>query len=222
MPQRVMNRIRTFQIILLLWLAMFLVAPVFAQSGRRSTPASPSIPTPSVSGPKQVEKKSEVTQKIQLLVGINSTDAFATTPLYLYDTVLDVCIRRLGDAEIVFATSAGNRFSRGDAVKAAKQETTRYVVMLNIGSEYADATKQAKNGQNELYVEYLIFEPGAAKVKQSGRAHQRIYQTGRGGVSLPNKNSPVYSDYALRQAAQEAADRILAVFEIKARDNLPY
>ena len=217
-----MHAFRISQLLLLVLIAALAATSSAAQSGRRSTPGSPTPATPSVSGPKQVEKKPDSAPKVELLVGINSTDAFATTPLYLYDTVLDVCMRRLGDADMVFASSAGNRFSRSDAVKAAKEQAARYVVMLNIGDEYADATRQVKNGQNELYVEYVIFEPVSAKVKQTGRAHQRIYQTGRGGVSLPTKNSPIYSDYALRQAAQEAADRILAAFDIKAPDNLPY
>src|SRR5262249_20616384 len=75
---------------------------------------------------------------------------------------------------------------------------------------------------DELYVDYVIFEPVTAKVKQLGRAHQRIYQTGRGGISLPNKNSPIYSEYALRQAALEAADRILSAFDIKVDDKTPF
>ena len=40
-----------------------------------------------------------------------------------------------------------------------------------------------------------------------------------GGVSLPSKNSPVYSDYAVKQAAREAADRILEAFDIKVRED---
>lgn len=218
-----MSTSHKLQFIFLLTISLLLASAANAQSGRRSTRESSKAPTtaPSVSGPKPVEKKIDAAPRLQLLVGINGNAAFATVPYYLYDTVLDNCIRRLGEAEIVFATSAGNRMDRGDAVKAAKQEKGRYVVLLDIGDEYADAGKQVKNGQNELYVDYVIFEPETAKVKQSGRAHQRIYQTGRGGVSLPSKNSPIYSEYALRQAAQEAADRILAAFDIKVRES-PY
>jgi len=219
-----MNWSYKFRFIFLIAISLFLASAANAQSGRRSTRESSKTPTtaPSVSGPKPVEKKTDTAQRLQLLVGINGNAAFATVPHYLYDTVLDNCIRRLGEAEIVFATSAGNRMERADAVKAAKQEKSRYVVLLDIGNEYADPSKQVKNGQNELYVDYVIFEPETAKVKQSGRAHQRIYQTGRGGVSLPSKNSPIYSEYALRQAAREAADRILAAFDIKVNDGSSY
>jgi hypothetical protein len=219
-----MSRSRKLQFIFLLALSLLLPSAAHAQSGRRSTRESSKTPptTPSVSGPKPVEKKPDTAQRLQLLVGINGNAVFATVPYYLYDTVLDNCIRRLGEAEIVFATSAGNRMARGDAIKAAKLEKSRYVVLLDIGDEYADAGKQVKNGQNELYVDYVIFEPQTGKVKQSGRAHQRIYQTGRGGVLSPKKNSPIYSEYALRQAAREAADRVLAAFDIKVRDGSSY
>ena len=191
-----------------------------AQSGRRSTGGSTTT-APSVSGPKAVEKKPTGPQKIQLLVGIDARSPLSTIPFYLSDTVLDNCIRRLGEAGIVMATSGGSNINRADAIKAAKQETVRYVVLLRIGSEYADAGRQVKNGQDELYVEYTVFEPETAKVKRSGRAHQTIYQTGRGGVSSPSKNSPLYSEYAIKQAAREAADRILAGFDIKVREDWP-
>src|SRR5438876_704045 len=74
------------------------------------------------------------------------------------------------------------------------------------------------NGSDQLYVNYTIFEPETAKVRQSGRTHQSIYKTGRVGVSGPSKNSPLYSEYALKQSARETAERILEAFDIKLRD----
>jgi hypothetical protein len=198
-------------------------AAALAQSGRKNTGGSTTTTVaPSVSGPKPIEKKPEVSKRIQLLVGIDKYQTFTTIPGYLYDTVLDNCIRRLGEADIVMATSAGSEFDRAAAVKAAKQETVRYVVLLNLGSEYADAGKQAKSGKDELYVDFVMFEPETAKIKISGRAHQYIYQTGRGGINLPTKNSPIYSDYAVKQASIEVANRILSAFDIKVRGDGPF
>lgn len=191
---------------------------VWAQSGRRGTSKSTTVTAPSVSGPKEVEKKPAPKPKLQLLVGITGRDIFTSIPYYLYDSVLDNCVRRLGEAEIVFAASAGHDMNRSDAVKAAKQETVRYVVLLELGNEFADAGRRTSDNQNDLYVAYVIFEPETAKLKGAGRTHQHIYRTGRGGVSLPSKNSPLYSEYALRQAAREAADKILASFDIKVRE----
>ena len=189
-----------------------------AQSGRRSTGGTPST-APSVSGPKTVEKKPEKPPRLQLLVGIDNRDPSSNIPYYVTDTVIDNCVRRLGDAADVIVTSAGRGMNRAEAIKRAKEETVRYVVWLQIGSELADSGRQpSKNSMDELYVSYSILEPGTAKFKQSGRSHHQIYQNGRGGVSTPTKNSPLYSEYALKQAARETADRILLAFEIKPRN----
>ena len=191
-----------------------------AQSGRRSNGGTTPTTAPSVSGSKTVEKKPEKPPRLQLLVGIDNRDPLSNIPYYITDTVIDNCVRRLGDAPDVMVTSAGTGMNRGEAIKRAKEETVRYVVLLQIGSELADAgRKPSSNSVDELYVSYIIFEPGTAKYKQSGRSHHQIYQTGRGGVSTPNKNSPLYSEYALKQAARETAERILAAFEIKLNDD---
>ncbi len=216
-----MNRPRYSQLVLLISIILISMSAAYAQSGRRSTGGSTTSTPPSVSGPK-TEKKPAPAPRLQLLVGINSRDVFTITPFYIYDTVLDNCIRRLGEAEIVMPTSAGNDMNRADAIKAAKQETVRWVVSLEVRSVYADAGRQVKNGQDELYVDYTVIEPQTGKIKRSGRTNQHIYQTGRGGVTSPTRNGGVYSEYSVRQAAREAADRILAGFDIKVRGEWPY
>jgi hypothetical protein len=111
--------------------------------------------------------------------------------------------------------------NRGEAVRAAKQEKIRWVVNLEIKSIYGDTGKQVKNNQDELYLSYVVLEPETAKLKHSGQTRQHIYQNGRGGISLPTKNG-VYSEYSITQAATEAADRILANFDIAPREGLPF
>jgi hypothetical protein len=182
-----------------------------AQSGRRSgsSTTSTTTTTPSVTGPKSIEKKPAATPKVQLLVGIDREEVFNNVPYYIYDTVLDNVIRRLGDAEIVFANSGG-KMTRADASKAAKQEKVRWVVNLEIRSIYADSGKQVKNN--------AVMEPETAKIKHSGVTRQHIYQNGRGGVSMPSKNGGVYSEYSIKQAATEVADRILSDFDISVRN----
>lgn len=191
------------------------------QSGRRSTAGSTSTPattTPSVTGPKTTEKKPPPAPKLQLLVGIDRNDNFGTIPYYLYDTVLDVVVRRLRDAEIVFVNSGG-KMNRGEAVHAAREEKVRWVVNLQIRSIYGDTGRQVKNNQDELFVSYVVLEPETGKVKHSGQSPQHIYQNGRGGVSLPSKNGAVYSEYAIKQAATGTADKILADFDISVRES---
>ena len=203
---------------------MLICSMAAAQSGRRSTHGSTTTTTstPSVSGNKPVETKPPPAPKVQLLVGIDGREVFTNIPFYVYDTVLDNCVRRLGETDIVFVTPAGNKMTRADAIKAAKQEATRWVVNLEIRSVYADAGRQVKNNQDELFVDYTVIEPGTGKIKHSGQTHQHIYQNGRGGVTLPTRNGGVYSEYSIKQTAREAADRILAEFDITVMETKPF
>ena len=200
------------------------ISALQAQSGRRSTggsTTSTTSTTPSVAGPKTIEKKPAPAPKVQLLVGIDRQNVFNNVPYYIYDTVLDDCIRRLGEAEIVFANSGGN-MNRAEATRAAKQEKVRWVINLEIRSIYTDSSRQVKNNQDELYVSYVVIEPETAKVKHSGQTRQHIYQNGRGGISMPSKNGGVYSEYSIKQAAIEVADRILGEFDISVRERSPF
>ena len=191
-----------------------------AQSGRRSTSTSPTT-TPSVSGPKTIEKTPPKAPKVQLLVGIEDNYPFMNVPYYLSDTVLDNCVRRLNDAAEINARPAGRGMTRADAISKAKAQKEAFVVWLQIESDINDSGKPPKNGPDELYVRYTIFEPATARIKQWGRTHQQIYKVGRGGVSVPtsSKNNPLYSEYALKQSAKEAAERVLEAFEIKLRED---
>jgi hypothetical protein len=200
---------------------------VSAQSGRKSpngsSPTTTTTTTPSVSGPKITEKKTTAEPKVRLLVGTDRHDIFNSVPLYVYDTVLDRVVRRLGEAEIVFATSGGT-MNRADAIRDAKQETTRWVVLLEIRDLYADAGQQVKNtDQNELVVEFVVIEPGTGKIKRSGKAQKLIYANGRSSIPLPSKKTgAAYSDYSMNQVATEVADRILAGFDITVRQSTPF
>lgn len=214
--------LRKQQILLITAIALLTWGVAQAQSGRRSTGGTTTTPatTASPAATKPAEKKPAADSRLQLLVGINRAGAFTITPYYVYDTVLADCIKRLGDAEIVFANSGGNEMNRSAAVKAAKEETTRWVVSLELKSLFAESGRQIKPDQDELYVEYTVVEPVTGKIKSSGRTQRHIYQSGRGGSSLPTtKGGPNYSEYSIKQAALEAADKILAAFDIKVRES---
>lgn len=193
-----------------------LTITVDAQSGRRSSNGQTTAP--SVSGPKTVDKTPVKAPKIQLLVSVEDRNPLVSVPYYLSDTVLDNCVRRLNDATEITATTAGRGMTRAEAISKAKAQKEAFVIFLQIETDVTPSAKQAKNGPDELYVRYTIFEPATARTRQWGRTHQQIYKTGQGGVSTSSKNSPVYSEYALKQAAKEAAERVLEAFEIKIRD----
>jgi hypothetical protein len=213
--------LRQRQFFLLISIALLTWGVAQAQSGRRSTPGSTTTTAtaPATSAAKTAEKKPAAESRLQLLVGINRAEAFTITPYYVYDTLLADCIKRLSDAETVFVNSGGNSMNRSAAVKAAREETTRWVVSLELKSLYAESGQQIKPEQDELFVEYTVVEPVTGKIKRSGRTQRHIYQGGRGGNSVPTtKGAPNYSEYSIKQAALEAADKILAGFDIKLRD----
>ncbi|HVS83475.1 MAG TPA: hypothetical protein VHE60_17225 [Pyrinomonadaceae bacterium] len=214
-----MNPLHNRQVLLIFSIIFVCATVTHAQSGRRSSNGQPTAP--SVSGPKTVEKTPAKAPKLQLLVGVEDRNPLMNVPYYLSDTVLDNCVRRLNEATEINATTAGRGMTRADSISRAKAQKEAYVIFLQIESDITPSAKQSKNGPDELYVRYTIFEPATARIKQWGRTHQQIYKVGRGGVSTPtsSKNSPVYSEYALKQAAKEAAERVLEAFEIKIRDD---
>src|SRR5438105_7477910 len=106
MPKRIMNILCQRHHLLVTAIVIASATVSFAQSGRRSSGGTPTT-APSVSGPKTVEKKPETPARLQLLVGIDNRDPSSNIPYYVTDTVIDNCVRRLGDASDVIVTSAG-------------------------------------------------------------------------------------------------------------------
>ena len=205
--------LRQRQFLLLISIALLTCGGAQAQSGRRSTPGTTTTSTaPSTSAAKPTEKKPAAEARLQLLVGINRAEAYTVTPFYVYDTLLADCLKRLSEAETVFVNSGGSSMNRSAAVKAAREETTRWVVSLEVKSLFAESGQQIKPEKDELFVEYTVVEPVTGKIKRSGRTQRHIYQSGRGGTT---KDGPNYSEYSIKQAALEAADKILAGFDIK-------
>src|SRR6185369_65110 len=152
-------------------LALLLIAcvSVEAHSGLRGAGKSTTTTVPSVSGAKEVEAKPQTATRLQLIVGIDTANPTTTIPYYLADTVLDECIRRLGEASDVVVRPAGQHLTRGEAAKLAKSDKDRYVVWLELGNDLAGTSSQNRNGPNELWVNYVILEPGTAKTKQAGK-----------------------------------------------------
>ena len=208
-----MNNVYHRRFLLVIIVLLSCVTYTQAQSGRRSATTQA---TPSVSGTRPVEKTKPAEPKINLLVGVENRSPVLNIPYYLSDTVLENCVRRLADSADVIPHTVGRGMERADAVRRAREEKEAYVVWLQVESDVVDSSRQQKEGPDELYVRYTVFEPQTGKVRQSGRAHKQIYKTGRGGVSTPtsSRNGPLYSEYALKQAAREAAERILEAFEV--------
>ena len=105
--------------------------------------------------------------------------------------------------------------TRSEGLKAAKTETVRYVVWLQVRNERADYGADVSTQNAQLYVTYMIYEPGTAKLKGSGRAQFNTGKVGNVGVSGPSARRAVFSDYEIKETAKQAADKILDAFQIK-------
>jgi hypothetical protein len=183
----------------------------YAQSGRRST----SKPAPPVAGPEKAPAKKAEAPKLQFLVAAEDPSPFNSVPSFFSYTVLDTCIERLGDAPGVAATPAARRMNRAEAIKTAKEEKDRFVVWLQVSDEFMDSSPQVRNTSQRLYVNYIVLEPATGKTKTSGRTYQGTYKVGNVGISGPPSRNAVYSEYEVKQSAREAAEKVLAAFQIK-------
>jgi len=197
-------------------------AIVAAQSGRRSTSKPVTPPTPPSSSPATTESNpTESSPKkapaIQLLVGVDDPNPISGIPRYLADTVLDVCVHRLSQPAGAQVTAGSRTLTRSDATKAARAETTRYVVWLQVGNTVADTGRAANGRADEYYVNFMLLEPGTAKIKQSGHVLAGGRRVGNVGVGLPpaSSGSPLYIEYIIKDEARQAADRILSALGIK-------
>jgi hypothetical protein len=174
-----------------------------AQSGRRVrkpvlVPVPTVEPTPA---PKPAEKPKPL---LTFIVGIDRYGSFANIPAAIYDGVLQSCAERLDDPESVRVELQQRNMGRGEALKRAKAEKEANVVWLEIGTDNMSVANTI------IWIEYAVFAPTSAKLVTSGKT----YRDSRNKGILRPRTSDVYGDYALNQAARQAAERILASFKI--------
>jgi hypothetical protein len=212
---RKMSTLSARRLVLLLAVLVASTAVVAAQSGRRGGAKSSAPATPPVASPAAQPSKPKTSARIQLLVAIDSPSGFDGVPFRSQDIVLENCVRRLAESNGVMVTPAPQPMTRSEGLKAAKAETVRYVVWLQVRNERADYGADVSAQSAQLYVTYMIYEPGTAKLKGSGRAQYSAGKVGNVGVSGPSARRAVYSDYEIKETAKLAADKILDAFQIK-------
>lgn len=186
---------------------------VVAQSGRRAPKSAP-VPTPTPQAQPIVKKPAqEVTFLRSFIVGTDRVVNFSNIPSYFYDSVLRACADRLDDAPSVKAEIAHREMNRGEAVKRAKAESEANIVWIQLRIDSARA--ESGNDFSEVYLDYWVFAPTTAKIITYGRSYQQGHRTG--GVIMPprptGRASLPYSEHLLKQAARNAAERILSVAE---------
>lgn len=190
-------------------LVAFCAGTLTAQSGRR-VPKSKSAPPPE---PQSVPAETKPAEKprpaLSFIIGIYRDSGFGNIPLYFSDSVLRACADRLDDYPSVEVDVAHRDVNRGEAVKRAKAEKEAYVVWMQLRADSMNANRGSN--LSDVYIEYVVFTPTTAKVATSGRTYQQAFRSG-GVIGLP-RTSDATSEYSLKQAAREAAERILAAMK---------
>jgi len=198
---------RTTIVFLLLVLYVFVVE---AQSGRRQTrpaPAAP-IPTPTpeaTPSPKTQQKEPEII----FYIGFDRNHTYNYYPSSYYDAVM------IGCAEALRHSSAGvdvsqNDLPRGEAIKKSKASTNTYTVLLQFSDQRMGGPSSSQR-DDQLELEYVVFAPGTAKVVTNGRTYQNATRKGPiiMGPTGGGQTSGLYREALLRQAGQDAGERIL-------------
>ena len=193
----------------------------FPQSGRRpSVPPAVSAPTPEAS-PSDNKPVAKEQPREPLIIGAAPGETMAGIPFYYSDSVLQSCVARLEDSHTVKVEVVSREMTRSDAVKRARSEKATPVAWLELRSDNS-FSQSSSNNLDSIYIVYTIFEPTTAKVIAHGNSYQGAYR--KGGVTLPptsGRANTSITESRLRDAAQDAADRILKALNIASPSDFP-
>ena len=181
-----------------------------AQSGRRarkSEPSPASTPEPEPSPSPSVSREKPKPRFI-FTVGLDRHDLFANLPMYAYEGVLKHFVDRLEESPVVQVGGAQGNMSRGEAIQKAKADREGYVIYLQLALDSLSNTQNSSTP--DIIIEYSVLAAVTGKQVTYGRTYSQA-QRGRGSILNP-RSSTVYGDRYVNQAAQEAADRIMAYF----------
>lgn len=196
----------------------------FAQSGRRQqqsgkSPVPSATPTaPDAAASKSVTAKVDTQPSLSFVV-LSDEGLFMDVPRFNADDVYESFVRRLGQAKAVTVV-AGGRSDRRRARERAKTEKDTHVVLVQLEEEMTGGSMRG-DGQvdlNDIVVSYYVYTPTEATLKAQGRVRLRPAQaTARVGgvrVPVPSPRGGLPLEYVFEQAGRDAADRVLAAFQV--------
>lgn len=199
---------RPFATVLLIALCVWSVQ---AQSGRKHVkpPPAAAIPTPTPE-PTPEPKKADKASELLFYIGADRHDSYAMLPFSYYDAAIRGCVGRLRAGTSAGVDVTNKSFSRGEAIKKAKEESRSYVILLNLKFDTMARTSE------ELILEYVVFAPGTAKIVTSGNSYTRGNRAGPiivGPTTRPS-TSEIYRERLITLAGEDAANRILKALHL--------
>lgn len=182
-----------------------------AQSGRKTRKPEP----PPIASPTPGNTSQQVTKTtkplLTLIVGLERTIFHGSVAVANAATALTAMVDRLEDHPDVKVARVDGHMSRSDAISRAKAEEEAYVVFMELDM---DGMAGAAGGQ--LRLSYWVYYPVTAKLKKSGQTYPQMYRNR--SVILNPRTSGIYGDYQVREAARDAAERILRAFDLTLKD----
>lgn len=196
-----------------------------AQSGRRAkggatTPVSKQDSPPADAETMTAKPATAPETQISLIVTADEpTSAMGISVINSNGSMMKGFIERLKKSS-AFTIKVEKQMGRGRASDIAKEQTEAYVAWLQFGSDRVTARS---HDASDWYVDYVVFTPGTAKAKTSGRIYLRAYQRSVGvggvpvGIPLPPIDGRAAVETSLQHAGREAAERVMAAFDVIAR-----
>lgn len=202
----------------------------YAQSGRSrrvgDSPSQDSTPPARAEPPRTQTAAKPLVPQLSFLIVKTDPSPSANIPsvgaIGFARIVAEGCAERLRKSPLL-EVKAGGDMNRKEAIERAKTESETYVVWMElkldkIGGRSSDPDI-GSNGVidfDNLYVNYVVYTPGTAKIKTQGSVMQNANQVGnsRIGIRIPRRGGRMPVQYALEQAGHDAANRIMEAFQI--------
>ena len=178
---------------------------VQAQSGRRKPQPPPAAPVPTPTPePTPTPKKEEKEPELAFLVGTDRSTAPGQIPLGFHSAAQRGCADRLRSRSSAVVDASQRDMSRGEAIEKAKSSPNTYVVLLTLTYD------TMARSYDDIQLDFVVFAPTTSKVVLTGRAYINTNRVGP-VVAGPTTRLPagVFRESWLREAGEEAADRIL-------------
>lgn len=172
--------------------------PCSAQSGRRiptnrntPPPAEPAPPAAPAGNPDAIPASAPVPEGDKIPISTAKYLANFSIRADTCDAVVQACARELGESSIARPMPAGD-LSRKKATDLAKGSTTGYVLWVQFsfdGVAEDDPMTTGRTVDALLVANYVLFEPGTAKIRTQGRLYFASYDSvSRRGPSLGGIN----------------------------------
>lgn len=221
-PSQAPPQSRAARALALAALLLCCAAPSLAQSGRK---AQKPLGLPTEAAPKQGEPAKAEVKKPDALVSfivMRSDDANFIDPV-AQEGAAAAFLRRLGQSQVVDVTGGG-KGRRQEARARAKEEKKAYVVVFQLEEQPGELSVSRADSRG-LVLRTFVYAPVTGDLKFTDTTWQRPYNESAriGGVRVPvpaRRPERYPSQLELEQAGRDAADRLLARFQITPpRDN---